>query len=233
MGRIASFYYLSHLTIAKFDSTLQENLTIEQCLRIMCDAHEYDEIPVRHNEDLLNEELAKLCRFQVDRLSYDSSNTKAFLLLQAHFSRLPLPCADYITDSKSVLDQSIRILQSMIDVVAERGWLPSTLRIMQLLQMIIQARWIEESPIATLPHIQKEHLHLFSSLPKCLPALCASLHNNYKKLADALSEEFTSSEIQEVHFLLQKQVSVISTALTNFCYCFFFLFSTSIHRSIK
>ena len=31
--------------------------------------------------------------------------------MQAHFSHLPLPNADYQTDTKSVLDQAIRILQ--------------------------------------------------------------------------------------------------------------------------
>lgn len=55
-----------------------------------------------------------MCRYQVDNYSYGSPHTKAFLLLQAHFSRLPLPCVDYITDLKSVLDQSIRIIQVCI-----------------------------------------------------------------------------------------------------------------------
>ena len=66
----------------------------------------------------------------------ESANTKTFLILQAHFSRLQLPCSDYYTDTKSVLDQTIRILQAMIDVCAENGWLASTLRIIQLLQMV-------------------------------------------------------------------------------------------------
>lgn len=44
-------------------------------------------------------------------MNMDSPHVKANLLLQAHFSRLPLPCADYLTDLKSVLDQAIRILQ--------------------------------------------------------------------------------------------------------------------------
>lgn len=52
-----------------------------------------------------------MCRYSIDNYSYDSPNTKAFLLLQAHFARLPLPCTDYITDLKSVLDQAIRIIQ--------------------------------------------------------------------------------------------------------------------------
>ena len=66
----------------------------------------------------------------------ESANTKTFLLLQSHFSRLQLPCSDYYTDTKSVLDQTIRILQAMIDVCAENGWLASTLRIIQLMQMV-------------------------------------------------------------------------------------------------
>ena len=48
---------------------------------------------------------------------------KTFLLLQAHFERLPLPIADYITDTKSVLDQTMRVIQAMIDVCAHKGLL--------------------------------------------------------------------------------------------------------------
>ncbi|KAI4343950.1 hypothetical protein L6164_011237 [Bauhinia variegata] len=40
---------------------------------------------------------------------------------QADFSQLELPMCDYITDLKSVLDQSIRIIQVMIDICKQ--WL--------------------------------------------------------------------------------------------------------------
>lgn len=63
---------------------------------------------------ILDRELSKMCRYQVDNYSYNSPHTKAFLLLQAHFSRLPLPCVDYFTDLKSVLDQAVRIIQVCI-----------------------------------------------------------------------------------------------------------------------
>ena len=63
--------------------------------------------------------------------------------LQAHFSRAELPVSDYITDLKSVLDQSIRIIQAMIDVCANSGWLSSALTCMHLLQMIIQVSSID------------------------------------------------------------------------------------------
>ena len=68
----------------------------------------------------------------------DSPHVKAHLLLQSHFNRNELPCTDYHTDTKSVLDQAIRILQAMIDVAADSGWLATTLQIQNLLQMIIQ-----------------------------------------------------------------------------------------------
>ena len=38
-----------------FSEQLKDNLSLESCLRTMTNAHEYDELPVRHNEDLLNE----------------------------------------------------------------------------------------------------------------------------------------------------------------------------------
>lgn len=58
--------------------------------------------------------------------------------IQAHFSQLELPISDYITDLKSVLDQSIRIIQAMIDICANSGWLSSSITCMRLLQMVMQ-----------------------------------------------------------------------------------------------
>ena len=64
-------------------------------------------------------DLASKLPLEVNIHSYDSPHTKTHLLLQAHFSRETLPCSDYFTDTKSVLDQSIRILQ-VIDMRRNR-----------------------------------------------------------------------------------------------------------------
>ena len=58
--------------------------------------------------------------------------------IQAHFSQLEMPISDYVTDLKSVLDQSIRIIQAMIDICANSGWLSSTITCMHLMQMVMQ-----------------------------------------------------------------------------------------------
>ena len=49
----------------------------------------------------------------------------------------------------------------MIDVSAESGWLTSTLRIMNVMQMVVQARWIHDSPFLMLPRVEPHMLHLF------------------------------------------------------------------------
>uniref|UniRef100_A0A2Z5TZE8 U5 small nuclear ribonucleoprotein 200 kDa helicase n=1 Tax=Reticulitermes speratus TaxID=60591 RepID=A0A2Z5TZE8_9NEOP len=205
MGRIASFYYLSHQTMQHFQDNLRPDLNLEQLLGVLSDAYEYDQLPVRHNEDALNGELAKSCPLPVDPHSLDSPHTKALLLLQAHFSRLQLPCTDYLTDLKSVLDQTVRILQAMIDVSAERGWLATTLRTQQIMQMVIQARWVQDSPLLTLPHMEAHHMYLFKkkgSLLQTLPGIRSVCCKHYTVLADILRAELDEGEIEQVHRVL-------------------------------
>uniref|UniRef100_A0A8C5UKZ0 Activating signal cointegrator 1 complex subunit 3 n=1 Tax=Malurus cyaneus samueli TaxID=2593467 RepID=A0A8C5UKZ0_9PASS len=124
-------------------------------------AQEYADLPVRHNEDQMNSELAKHLPIEVNPHSFDSSHTKTHLLLQAHFSHAMLPCPDYATDTKTVLDQAIRICQAMLDVAAHHGWLVTALNITNLVQMVVQGRWIHDSSLLTLPNIEHQHLYLF------------------------------------------------------------------------
>lgn len=92
----------------------------------------------------------------------------------------------------------------MIDTVAERGWLTSTLRIMQLFQMIIQARWHDESALTTLPYIQKEDLQLFSSLSLALPMLCDITYDDYDRLENILRRNYRQTQIYEVIVITKK-----------------------------
>lgn len=124
----------------------------------MCTATEYDELPVRHNEDLINIELSAELPLKAEALGLVmwDPHVKAYLLLQAHMSRIELPISDYITDSNSVLDQSIRILQASIDVLTELGYLSSTRMMMKVMQCIKQARWPDDGPLSMLPGVEVE-----------------------------------------------------------------------------
>ncbi|CAK9255752.1 unnamed protein product [Sphagnum jensenii] len=157
MGTVASQYYLSYATVSLFSSNIRADTSLEALLHVLCGAAEYDELPVRHNEEKLNEGLAKQVRWAVDTRSLDDPHVKTNLLLQAHFTRMELPISDYVTDTKSVLDQSIRVLQAMVDVAANGGWLQTALSTMHLLQMIMQGLWWDEGEhlgFKMLPHVE-------------------------------------------------------------------------------
>ena len=210
LGRIASYYYLSHETVAQFKNSLQSSLTLDDILSILCYANEYEELPVRHNEDLMNADLAKSCPISVEEkcMPMESPHTKTHLLLQAHFSRLQLPCSDYSTDLKSVLDQAIRIIQAMIDVAAESGWLATTLKIQNLLQMVVQGRWITESSLLCLPHIEPymvKHLGAETrNRVESLPELLAYCKGQYEVLARHLRSELEESAIEDIFQVISK-----------------------------
>lgn len=154
-GKIMSYYYLSHKTIRQLLTKAKRDPTFQDVLSWMCAATEFDELPVRHNEDLINNELSRNLPLSADvmRLPMWDPHVKAFLLLQAYMSRIDLPISDYVGDQNSVLDQGIRIIQASIDVLAELGYLSACTMMMTLLQCIKSARWPEDYPLSIFPGV--------------------------------------------------------------------------------
>jgi activating signal cointegrator complex subunit 3 len=204
LGKIASLYYLGHRTVAQFQRTLQrEGLSFVQIMRVLCECPEYDELPVRHNEDKLNAEFAEHCPLEVDLAiqAYDSPHTKAFLLLQAHMWGLALPINDYKTDLKSVLDRSIPLIQAMVDIAAEEGQLKSTVNLILLLQCLHQATHPWRSSLACMPHFSDKTLKILKGQGiECLPELIE--RRDYTKLLSQLALPTTGDAYKEVLQLL-------------------------------
>ncbi|POS78392.1 activating signal cointegrator 1 complex subunit 3 [Diaporthe helianthi] len=158
MGKIMSYYYLSHKTIRYLVKHAKSQASFLDVLTWMCNATEYDELPVRHNEDLINAELSRNLTFPGTSFGLPmwDPHVKAFLLLQAHMSRISLPITDYVGDQTSVLDQAIRIIQASIDVLTESGYLSSVLQMINVLQSVKSARWPTEPPLSILPAVDAE-----------------------------------------------------------------------------
>ncbi|KAJ9224018.1 hypothetical protein DTO207G8_8311 [Paecilomyces variotii] len=171
-GKIMSFYYLSHKTVRYLMSHAKRDPTFHDVLSWMCSATEFDELPVRHNEDLINAELALNLPLSVESmgdLPMWDPHVKAFLLLQAYMSRIDLPISDYVGDQISVLDQGIRVIQASIDILAELGYISACCQMITLLQCIKSARWPSDHPLSILPGIEPENPS--KALPASLTAL--------------------------------------------------------------
>lgn len=132
-----------------------EGGSAEALVALLADVQEYEELPVRHNEDVLNAGLAEGLRWSVRGWDLGSSHTKAFLLLQAHLERARLPIADYVNDTKSVLDQAPRILNAMVDIAADEGLLQPALGTMRVAQLIVQACTEDAPSLLQLPSLAR------------------------------------------------------------------------------
>jgi antiviral helicase SLH1 len=157
LGKIMSYYYLSHKTIRYLARHAKAQASFLDVLSWMSRATEYDELPVRHNEDLINAELSKNLPFPGTSFGLPmwDPHVKAFLLLQAHMSRIGLPITDYVGDQTSVLDQAIRIVQASVDVLAEMGYLSSCHAMIRLLQCVKSGRWPTDPPASILPGVSE------------------------------------------------------------------------------
>lgn len=156
----------------------------------MSSATEYDELPVRHNEDLINAELSKnlpIPASAFNDLPMWDPHVKAFLLLQAHMSRIDLPITDYVGDQTSVLDQAIRVIQASIDVLTEFGYLSSCMQMISLLQCIKSGRWSTDYPLSILPGIATQMPENGNApLPATLQDFSKQSEMDYRKTVAAL-----------------------------------------------
>lgn len=73
---------------------------VEAMCRVLSSVYEFAELPVRHNEEELNSDLASTLSWPVDPSQLGDPHIKTFLLLQAHFERKALPISDYVNDTK-------------------------------------------------------------------------------------------------------------------------------------
>ena len=189
LGRLSSFYYMNYKTAKFFNDTIKKNLSIPQIIDILSKAEEYSDLPVRHNEDELNKELSYDLPIKDKKFNFGDSHTKTNLLIQAHLSRVPMPISDYETDLRLVLDNCIRILLFMADIANEKRVLDTTLKIISLIQMIMQGIWHYDTSLLALPHLNFSEVKKIVNNGKIahLCEICDMYHQN-KNLRKFFSE---------------------------------------------
>eukprot|EP00605_Chrysophyceae_sp_TOSAG23-4_P002130 GSChrysophyteH1.ASY1.ANO1.2357.1 assembled CDS len=146
LGTISSYYYLHYKTVGHFENKIQElelgdwssaetasEDLVKELTWCICQSSEFSELPVRHNEEGLNKELAKDLPWSV-------------------IQNERLPISDYINDTKSVLDQVPRVLGALLEVAVmkENHYVIESLSVLS--QMISQGCMFGESDLMQLPY---------------------------------------------------------------------------------
>jgi len=154
LGYTASYYYLSYKTVQLFAEKLRPMESTKSSflnlIELLNEATEFDGLPVRHNEEILNFHLAGLISLKLQNKDMSSPHVKAALLLLSYLLDIPFPIADFISDTKSVLDQCVRVIQGMIAISQTKGYLDTVVHLINILQMIVQGLWISDPPLLQL-----------------------------------------------------------------------------------
>jgi len=156
LGSISSYYYIKYSTIEIFSSSISDRSNIRALLEILSAASEFDEdIVIRKKEEGILHKIASHAPLKIEKPKYNDPHTKVNLLLQSHFSRQKLT-AEMTEDKQFVLKNSVKLIQSLVDVIATEGWLNPALAAMELSQMIAQACWKKDSYLMQLPYFDQE-----------------------------------------------------------------------------
>ena len=146
--------------------------SIAWLLFALCSTHEFDELPVRHNEEYLNEDLSKDVMWGPDVADvlagnkstqrqyrnpeiYLDPHTKAFILVQAHLEYTKLPISDYLNDTKSVIENLPRILAAMSYIAAAECDVEGSFELLtqfSRIRQLLKARCkVDVDPLQQLP----------------------------------------------------------------------------------
>ena len=158
---IAAYYNISFITMQTFLLSLNAKTKLKGLLEIVTSATEFETIQLRRHEEknlrMLHERLPVKMS---EPINYETAHFKAFVLIQAHFSRLQLP-QDLATDQSVILAKVLNLLNACVDVLSSEGYI-NAMRAMELSQMVVQAVWdvSRDSPLRQIPFFSTDLIRI-------------------------------------------------------------------------
>ncbi|PNH38017.1 hypothetical protein VD0004_g8789 [Verticillium dahliae] len=151
---IAAYYNISYITMQTFLLSLSARTKLKGILEIITSATEFETIQIRRHEDGILRRIYDRVPVKMSQPAYDSPHFKAFVLLQAHFSRMQLPI-DLSKDQEIIVSKVLSLLSATVDVLSSDGHL-NAMSAMEMSQMVVQGMWDRDSPLKQIPHFSPE-----------------------------------------------------------------------------
>lgn len=151
---ISAYYNISFITMQTFLLSLSARTKLKGILEIVTSATEFESVQMRRHEDHILRRVYDRCPVKMSEPAFDSPHFKAFVLLQAHFSRMQLPI-DLAKDQEDIIRKVLNLLSACVDVLSSEGHI-NAMNAMELSQMVVQAMWDRDSPLKQIPHFSPE-----------------------------------------------------------------------------
>ncbi|KAL2159202.1 hypothetical protein VTH06DRAFT_2634 [Thermothelomyces fergusii] len=151
---IAAYYNISYTTMHTFLLSLRHSHKLKGILEIVTAATEFESIQMRRHEEAILRRIYDNVPVKMSDPAYDSVHFKAFVLVQAHFSRMNLPI-DLAKDQEVILTKLLSLLSAVVDILSSEGHL-NAMNAMEMSQMVVQAMWDRDSPLKQIPNFTPE-----------------------------------------------------------------------------
>ncbi|GAB7364123.1 hypothetical protein MBLNU230_g4675t1 [Neophaeotheca triangularis] len=228
-AQIASYYDLSFVTMQTLLMSLKRGTKLKAMLEIVTAAVEFENLQMRRHEERILSRIYDRCPVKIANVDFESPHFKAFVLLQAHFSRMRLP-ADLAKDQEEILRKVLNLLSASVDILSSEGHM-NALYAMEITQMVVQAMWDKDSPLKQLPYFDEELVGVckefgINDVNELIDAMDPEENKDYNKLTTALNlsnaelteiAEFANSHYPSVdmHFSLKDQLVTGETGTLN------------------
>lgn len=145
---------LLNLTAERYFRGIQDKMTTDEIIALLCSAAEFDSLPVQSYElDGTTTKVEEACGVKPFGLS-----AKAETLLRAHMCRIPLDSTVLSTSQNLVLDKILILHKGLFSVALSYGYLATQTKILELSAAIVQAVLPGASPLLQLPYVTQEQL---------------------------------------------------------------------------
>ncbi|KAK1409041.1 hypothetical protein QVD17_41306 [Tagetes erecta] len=157
LGRIASFYYITHGTIATYNEHLKPTMTDIELCRLFSLSEEFKYVTVRQDEKM---ELVKL----LDRVpipikeSSEEPSAKINVLLQAYISQLKLEGHSLTSDMVFITQSAGRLMRALFEIVLKRGWAHLAEKALNWCKMVSKRMWSVQTPLRQFHGIKNDVL---------------------------------------------------------------------------
>ncbi|GAV65809.1 DEAD domain-containing protein/Helicase_C domain-containing protein/Sec63 domain-containing protein [Cephalotus follicularis] len=157
LGRIASYYYITHGTICTYNEYLKPTMGDIELCRLFSLSEEFKYVTVRQDEKL---ELANLLGHVPIPVkeSLEEPSAKINVLLQAYISQLKLEGLSLTSDMVFITQSAGRLLRALFEIVLKRGWAQLAEKALNLCKMVNKRMWSVQTPLRQFHGIPNEIL---------------------------------------------------------------------------
>ena len=146
LGKVASHYYISHESMAVYNTHLKPTMSDIELLRLFAMSGEFKQIHVRPDEKLELQKLALRVPIPVKE-SMEDPSAKINVLLQAYISKLSLEGFALLADMAHVQQSAGRIMRCLFEISMKRGWAELARLALDFSKMVSMRMWRSQSPL--------------------------------------------------------------------------------------